>query len=178
MTDNELIISSYKAALKDLRKRHKDMDPEHPDKKTISGMISNMEYSLFWLINGHERPPVDPSITRLSKDKREVLWGEIEHADRIGKGVWEVYSWEENENERMTDNRLEMLRDASAIIGTFSNQELNVFVLKYANLLSIDEIAKQLNLSNKAIYTTSDRINKRIEKYFESQYTEQIAIFA
>lgn len=176
MTDNDLIISSYKATLKELRKKHKVLDPEHPDKKTISGMITSMEYSLFWLKNGFERPPIDPSITRLSKEKREVLWGEIEHADRIGKGVWEVYSWEETDQDRLTEERLEMLWNASLIVNRFSEQERNVFILKYGNLLNIDEIAKYLKISNKAVYTTSDRINKRISDYFETSCIEQLAI--
>ena len=178
------IVDKYKSDLKELRRKkliednfEKETKRKSSDKPILSSMISSTEYSLFWLHNGHERPIVDNSPTKLSKAKREQIWGNVEHAQSIEQGIWDTYSWEETEEDRLTDAQLERLIDVDSIMNKFSNQELNVFLLKNQNLYEVSEIAEELKLTEKAVEKTLERINGKIQTYFDSKYN-QLALFA
>lgn len=178
------IVDQYKSDLKELRRKklmednfEKETKRKSSDKPILSSMITSTEYSLFWLQNGHERPIVDNSPTKLSKAKREQIWGNVEHAKSIEQGVWDTYSWEETEDDRLTDEQLERKIDVDSIMSKFSNQELNVFLLKNQSLYEVSEIAEELKLTEKAVYKTLERINIKIEGFFNSKYN-QLALFA
>ena len=178
------IVDQYKSDLKELRRKkliednfEKETKEKSSDKPILSSMITSTEYSLFWLQNGHERPIADNSPTKLSKAKREQIWGNVEHAKSIEQGVWDTYSWEETEDDRLTDEQLERKIDVDSIMSKFSNQELNVFLLKNQSLYEVPEIAEELKLTEKAVYKTLERINIKIEDFFNSKYN-QLTLFA
>ena len=173
------MITEYKNDLKALRKQRlrEELRKNHNDKSIVSQMISSTEYSLFWLSNGYERPIIDNSPTKQSKCKREQLWGEMEHAKGIEQGVWDVYSWEETETDTLTDKQLEKMVDVEAIMNSFSNQELNVFYLRHQALFEVENIAEELGITEKAVEKTLERINGKIQAYFDSKYN-QLALFA
>lgn len=163
------MIAEYKKDLSVLRKQREKHKKNESERKTVSNMISSTEYSLFWLEHGYERPPIDNSPTKLSKDKREELWGEIEHADSLVKGVYDTYIWEENENNRLTDEQLERMIDVELILKTLSNQELNAFILKNNTLLETSEIAQELGITERAVYNTLERVTGKIDSYFNNR---------
>lgn len=171
MTDNELIISSYKAALKDLRKRYKDMDPEHPDKKTISGMISNMEYSLFWLKNGHERPPVNP-ISKLSYEQRTIYVEDISIMEYIPGTTFLV--GDELKNSDMDASERYLIHRSLEVL---SHGERASFLEIYANGHSYTETAELYNVSRGSIQKNIIRAKEKIETMLEFENTE-ICLFA
>ena len=178
------LVDQYKSDLKELRRKkiiednfEKETKEKSSDKPILSSMISSTEYSLFWLSNGYERPIIDNSPTKQSKCKREQLWGEMEHAKGIEQGVWDVYSWEETETDTLTDKQLEKMVDVEAIMNSFSNQELNVFYLRHQALFEVENIAEELGITEKAVEKTLERINGKIQAYFDSKYN-QLALFA
>lgn len=173
------IVEQYKKDLKELRSKklveenfEKETKEKSSDKPILSSMITSTEYSLFWLQNGYEKPITDNSPTKQSKGKREQLWGEIEHAKGIEQGVWDVYSWEETEEDGLADQQLERKIDVDSIMSKFSNQELNVFMLKNQGLYEVPEISEELNITDRAVYDTLKRINLKIESYFASKYKQ------
>lgn len=173
------IVEEYKKDLKLLRQQkvREELKKNDTDKSLASQMISSTEYSLFWLQNGHERPIIDNSPTKQSKAKREQIWGDVEQAKGIEIGIWDVHSWEETEEDRLSDKQLERMIDVEAIINRFSNQELNVFYLRHQSLFEIEQIAEELGLTEKAVEKTIERTNEKIKSYFNSKYN-QLALFA
>lgn len=173
------IVQEYRKDLKLLRQQRvrEDLKKNETDKSVVGSMISSTEYSLYWIETGFERPLVDNSPTKLSKGKREQLWGEIEHAKGIEQGVWDIHSWEESEEDVLTEKQTDRMIDVDSIMSKFSNQELNVFYLRHQALFEVENIAEELGITEKAVEKTLERINGKIKTYFDSKYN-QLALFA
>lgn len=156
MTDNELIINSYKSTLSNLRARYKVMDPKHPDKKTIGGIITSLEYSLFWLINGFERPPIR-DISNRSYEQRTEYWADVSEATQYHKNATVLIGMGDADQVKPSqiktiDNALKLLTD----------KEQQTFIDIYANSHSYQQVADLYGCSRSTVQSYINRVKKKM----------------
>lgn len=156
MTDNELIINSYKSTLSNLRARYKVIDPEHPDKKTISGMISSLEYSLFWLKNGHEKPP-NRDISQRSYEQRTEYWADVSEATQYHKNVTVLIGG--GDNEELEPSQIETIDNALKLL---TDKEQQTFIDIYANSHTYQQVADMHDCSRSTVQSYINRAKKKI----------------
>ena len=189
--DEDLILE-YKTSLRNLRASHRAIEKKKytvkvkdhgqkiektiddrtavdiDDQRTISSMIRNCEYTLFWLENGFEKPFDDDDFMKLSKSKREQLWADIDDAVCFyGVSV----TTEDQSTKKKTEQHEMMLE----VLSTLSPRELELFKLKNECLLTEEECAKTMGISLGTVKSMSQRIRTKIDEYFN--YGFQIELF-
>lgn len=189
--DEELILE-YKTSLKNLRESHRAIEKKKysvkvkdhgkeiektiddrtaidiEDQKILSSMIRNCEYTLFWLENGYEKPYDDDDFRKLSKSKREQLWGDIDDAVCF-------YGVSVTTDDQPTKQRTEQHEMLLEVLSTLSPRELELFKLKNECLLTEEECAKTMEISLGTVKSMSQRIRTKIDDYFN--YGFQIELF-
>lgn len=189
---DEKLILEYKTSLKNLRASHRaiknkkysikvkdhgrmiektidnrtDIDIE--DQKTLSDMINDCEYALFWLENGYEEPYDEEDFRKLSKSKREQLWANIDDAVCF-------YGVSVTTDDQPTKNKTEQHEMLLEVLSTLSPRELELFKLKHECLLTEAECAKAMEISLGTVKSMSQRIRTKIDEYFN--YGFQIELF-
>ena len=189
--DEELILE-YKTSLKNLRASHRAIDnkkytvtvKDHgqeiektiddrtvkdiEDQRILSSMIRNCEYTLFWLENGYEKPYDDDDFKKLSKSKREQLWGDIDDAVCF-------YGVSVTKDDQPTKDKTEQHEMLLEVLSTLSPRELELFKLKHECLLTEVECAATMEISLGTVKSMSQRIRTKIDEYFN--YGFQIELF-
>lgn len=156
LTDNELIINSYKSTLSNLRARYKVMDPEHPDKKTISGMISSLEYSLFWLKNGHEKPP-NRDISQRSYEQRTEYWADVSLVPQYHKDAVVLIGGGNDDD--LKPSQIETIDNALKLL---TDKEQQTFIDIYANSHTYQQVADLYGCSKGTVQSYINRAKKKI----------------
>ena len=189
---DENLILEYKTSLRNLRASHraiekkkytvkgkdhgkeieKTIDDRTPkdidDQQTLSSMIRNCEYTLFWLENGYEKPYDDDDFKKLSKSKREQLWGDIDEAVCF-------YGVSVTTDDQPTKQKTEQHEMMLEVLSTLSPRELELFKLKNECLLTEEECAKTMEISLGTVKSMSQRIRDKVDNYFN--YGFQIELF-
>lgn len=189
---DEKMILEYKTSLSNLRASHRAIEnkkyeiaiKDHgkeivkmiddrtisdiDDQRTISSMIRDCEYTLYWLENGHEKAYDEDDFRKLSKSKREQLWADID--DVVGFYGVSVTTDDQPEKEK-TEQHEQLLE----ILSTLSPRELELFKLKHESLLTEQECAIAMEISLGTVKSMSQRIRDKIEYYFN--YGFQIELF-
>lgn len=161
MTDKDLIIQSYKSTISNLRAKYKVMDPEHPDKKTISGMISSLEYSLYWLRNNHERPPVR-ELSNRSYEQRTEYWADISEATQYHKNSKVLISLDDNT--QLNSLQTEIIDKA---LNLLTEKEQQTFIDIYANGHTYQPVAELYGCSRSTVQSYINRSKKKIKAEIE-----------
>lgn len=157
MTDKELIIQSYKSTLSNLRAKYKVMDPEHPDKKTVSGMISSLEYSLYWLRHNRERPPVR-DISNRSYEQRTEYWADISEATQYHKNSKVLIGLDDNT--QLNSSQMELIDRA---LNLLTEKEQQTFIDIYANGHTYQQVAELYGCSRSTVQSYINRSKKKIK---------------
>lgn len=189
--DNQLILE-YKTSLRKLRESHRAIEKKKytievkdhgrvfekvvdertsqdiEDQRNLQSMISDCEYVLYWLENGHEKPYSDDDFRKLSKCKREKLWADMDEAFRY-YGV--AVTSEDECNQEKTELKEQLLE----ILSTLSPRELELFKLRHEVMLTEVECAEKMGISEGTIKSMSQRIRNKIDDYFNYGY--QIELF-
>ncbi|MDT2484132.1 sigma factor-like helix-turn-helix DNA-binding protein [Enterococcus avium] len=189
--DEDLILE-YKTSLRNLRASHRAIEKKKytvkvkdhgqeiekkiddrtaadiNDQTVLSSMISECEYTLFWLEHGYEKPYTDEDFKRLSKSKREQLWANIDDAvDYYGVSV--------TTDDQPSSGNQEQYEQLMEILSTLSPRELELFKMRHEAMLTEKECAEKMEISLGAIKCMSQRIRDKIEDYFA--YGHQIELF-
>ena len=189
---DENLILEYKTSLRNLRASHraiekkkytvkvkdhgkeieKTIDDRTPkdidDQQSLSSMIRNCEYTLFWLENGYEKQYDDDDFRKLSKSKREQLWADIDDAVCF-------YGVSVTTEDQPTKNKTEQHEMLLEVLSTLSPRELELFKLKNECLLTEQECASTMGISLGTVKSMSQRIRDKIDDYFNFWF--QIELF-
>ncbi|MCM3651316.1 sigma-70 family RNA polymerase sigma factor [Metabacillus litoralis] len=165
----EDLIFEYKRSLKEARKMYKhfkEIDPvkltakQSSDKKLISSMISDLEYTIEWLEKGRQ-PGAKRGYDRRDSYKRMLIKDpkiiETFSKDINKESDEEVSSWD-----------LERINDALSVL---TNREKEIFLLNKVQLYSYEEIADVLGVSKSTVQTNMKRAeNKMMKRQGESLF--------
>lgn len=165
----EDLIFEYRRSLKEARKMYnpfKEIDPtkitakQATDKKLISSMISDLEYTIEWLEKGRQ-PGAKRGYDRRDSYKR-MLIKDPKIIETFSKGInkesdKEVSSWD-----------IERINDALSVL---TNREKEIFLLNKVQLYSYEEIADVLGVSKSTVQTNMKRAeNKMMKRQCESLF--------
>lgn len=165
----EDLIFEYKRSLKAARKMYnafKEVDPielttkQATDKKLISSMISDLEFTIEWLEKGRQ-PGAKRGYDRRDSYKRMLIkdpriintFSAQLHKEQDG-GISE---WD-----------IERINDALSVL---TNREKEIFLLNKVQLYSYEEIADLLGVAKSTVQTNLKRAeNKIMKRKFESLF--------
>lgn len=148
----DTLIKEYTLGKKELEELRSKLDMENPvdyeDYKTITGMISDMEYSLDWMKRGR-RPGNLRGIDRRSAYQRRVLL-DMDLFPSIDLKPKQKY---------LTEEQKKQLID---ILVELSNRERQCFIMHMAHGMTFAEISEELNLGRSTIQKYIERAKKKI----------------
>lgn len=179
LCNDDQLLDEYKVSLKILRKQYNEMlskktstitndknridrrsSQEIADQKTIAGMINDCLYTIYWLENGHEKPTGIENIHKLSKKKRDILWGQIDDACSFyGREVKSMNKIPELRND------IYLKKQLKKILSCLSERELEFFKLKHEAMLTEVQCAEVLGISIGTVKSMAQRIRNKIDNY-------------
>jgi len=152
------LAQEYKQSLKTARKMYHNASEE--DKKTIAGMISDLEFSIEWLTTGR-RPGQKRGIERRAAYQRERLFDPL-LMQKYFRSSEPVYEWDDHERESViTSWDRERIEDALSVL---TEREREVYLMSRGYCLTYSEIANYLCISSSSVQTMIERAEKKIKK--------------
>lgn len=145
----------YKKSLRDARVMYRNYNrdkltlQEESDKKIISSMIRDLEFTIQWLETGR-----NPN-SRRGIDKREVYTVNPQILDRIKIDKPEV------EERELSIEEKEMIEDA---LCQLTKRERDAFIMVKAEGLSYDHAAELMGVKKGTLQSYVERAEKKIEK--------------
>lgn len=154
------LLSQYRLARKDLKKmleRLGDSDQDDLDREQITSMINSVSMVIDWLETGRN-PYFQQGI-------------DIRHAYDITRLPYmdilpDIKEQVKHDKVEMTKEQIEMFRE---IISLLSNREWECFVLHYAMLKSMSEIAEELQISKSTVQEYIERAKNKIDAVTHSR---------
>lgn len=137
-------------------------DTEKEDQKKISAMISDCRYVLYWLEHGHERP-IENNVNRLSRQKREKLWADIDQA-----AYYYGVSAGSLDPNRLNQKKVDQSEQLKVVLSLLSKRELEFFRWRHEVMMTEVEAAKAMDVKPGTAKSMANRIRKKIESYFLS----------
>jgi len=135
------LIEQYTAGVRYLSQYHRSLDRSNPDEadeaRTVSGMLSDMRYSLDWMRRGR-RPGSRKGAERRDIYRRRELIARMEP---------------------MTDEERQRLIDCVAVM---TERELTCWLLHMAHGLTFQEIGDRLGLSRRTVQQYVERARKKV----------------
>ncbi|MGG3801776.1 sigma-70 family RNA polymerase sigma factor [Metabacillus fastidiosus] len=158
----EDLIFEYRRSLKEVRKMYqpfKDIDlkkitaQQATDKKLISSMISDLEFTVEWLEKGRQ-PGVKRGYDRQDSYKR-MLIKDPKIIETFSNSIIKTSA------EEISDIDKERIQDALSVL---TNREKEIFILNKVQLYSYEEIAELLKVSKSTVQTNMKRAETKMLK--------------
>ena len=173
------IIKEYELSLKELRKEKNKRKTKKEEFKVlgqtdqwtkkmeveltlVSGMVSNMEYSLYWMKNGVERKSVR-GISNKSYEQRTEYWGDISIAVPYHNITEKYFS----ENEYITD--VEDDKKIERYISCLSKREREAFIYIVIEGHTYEKTATYMGISRSAVQAMINRSKVKIKKLLSAE---------
>lgn len=150
------LIYEYKRTLHTTRQAYETAE-ELTDKPVIGGMISDLEYAIEWMRIGG-----DPSRKR-GVDRTEVYLTDPEIIDSRQFDSM-VNNGELNNEER---------KQIDIVLQSLTEREEDIFLMHYAEMLPMEEIAELLNVKKSTVATTCSRAQRKIKKLLKKGVIEE-----
>jgi RNA polymerase sigma-70 factor (ECF subfamily) len=154
-----VLLYEYKKTVRLLRKAYrqtemiKDMAERESNKKIISSMIKDTEFVIDWIRSGREP-------------------GKRRGAERVNVYLVDPMMMDSVQYNILGHKKSELsLEDKNLIkkaLRTLSDREREVYILHYAELLSLEEIAQLLSVKKSTIQTTLKRAQCKVRKEIET----------
>lgn len=165
----EDLIFEYKRSLKKARKMYKtfkEIDPtemtakQATDKKLISSMVSDLEFTIEWLEKGRQ-PGAKRGYDRRESYKR-MLIKDPKIIETFSASV------DREQDEGISEWDIERINDALSVL---TNREKEIFLLNKVELFSYEEIADLLGVTKSTVQTNMKRAeNKMMKRQYESLF--------
>lgn len=153
---NELILS-YKQALRDVRMMYKQASDE--DKKTISGMVSDLEYALEWMQTA-KCPGVRRGIERRAAYQREKSFDPLMMQRYFRSMDDDPYTMIDRPEESViSESDQYRIEDALSVL---TDREKEVYLMSRGHCLSFEKIADMLRITKSSVQTMIERADKKI----------------
>ena len=152
------LAQEYKQSLKTARKMYHNASEE--DKKTIAGMISDLEFAIEWLETGR-RPGNRRGVERRAAYQREKLFDPL-LMQKYFRSTEPTYEWDDHERESIiTSWDRERIEDALSVL---TDREREVYLMSRGYCLTYSEIANYLCISSSSVQTMIERAERKIKK--------------
>lgn len=165
----EDLIFEYKRSLKKARKMYrayKEIEPteltakQATDKKLISSMVSDLEFTIEWLEKGRQ-PGAKRGYDRRDSYKRMLI-----KDPRIIDII--LAKSDKEQDGGISELDIERINDALSVL---TNREKEIFLLNKVQLFSYEEIADLLGITKSTVQTNMKRAeNKMMKRQFESLF--------
>lgn len=149
------LIYKYKKSLHTMQKAYETAE-EQTDRQVISGMISDLEYAIEWMRIGG-----DPSRKR-GVDRVEVYLTDPEIIDS------QQFDSMVNNSEISDEDRKKII----TVLQSLTEREEDMFLMHFAEMLPLEEIADLLGIKKSTVATTIKRAQKKIKKYLKKGAVE------
>lgn len=176
---NEKVINEYELSLKELRKakskradikeKFKELDQLDDwtnemavELKLISEMVSNMEYSLYWMKNGLERQSVR-GVTNKSYIQRTDYWGDISIASKH-QNITDQYFFDETESDIEEDDA-----KIERYISCLSKREREAFIYIVVEGHTYEKTAEFMGITRGAVQMMLSRGKTKIKKLISAE---------
>ncbi|MCY8950014.1 sigma-70 family RNA polymerase sigma factor [Bacillus atrophaeus] len=161
------LIIEYKRALRETRKMYRlykdtaevNLTAEQiNDKKIISSMISDIEFTLEWLQNG--RQPV----AHRGADRRDAYQRTIFADPRLIDALPEEYAIVQEAEGEVSDWEQERIADALSVL---TEREKDIFIMHIVQNMSFEEIAQLLNIKKGTVQKNIERSRLKMKNRAE-----------
>lgn len=180
---NEKLINEYELNLKesrkekskraDLKEKFKEYDQldqwtnkMEVELKLISGMVSNMEYSIYWMKNGVERTRVR-GVSNMSHDQRVEYWGDISEATSYYHISEEYLNGFDVELSEEDDKKIEKY------ISCLAKREREAFMYIVIEGHTYEKAALYMGISRSAVQTMIIRSKVKIKKLLNTENKDE-----
>jgi len=151
------LIDEYREALKETRDLYNKAIVE--DKKTISGMISDLEYAIEWMKTGR-RPGNKRGIERRAAYQRERPFDPILMQRYFRSMDDNEYEWDKHQQEHaITSWDRERIDDALSVL---TEREKEIYLMSRGYCLSLGQIARFLDIKKTTVQNYIIRAEKKI----------------
>ncbi|GAF65232.1 putative RNA polymerase [Bacillus sp. TS-2] len=149
------LLIEYKGHYRRLE-QYKNRALEH-EQKIVSGMLSDLRYSIDWMSSGRE-PGARRGIERRAVYQRELL---MEPA--MLQVVSDHCRLNERENCLEEEEREALESKINEILSKLTEREKDIYLMSRVNLLSYQQIASLLSVSKSTIQKTLERAEMKIK---------------
>lgn len=176
------LIKEYGHNKKELELQQTKLTEDDPDQKVYSSMISEMKYAIKWLKQGYEPRIYSKSIYNKKlmekglevKNRKEVIFtddnnwlGQIAIHHDVIEGIDEI------EEKTLTRDEMKAITTALSIL---TERQLNCFILHEANMLPMDQIAKEIGVTKATVQTHIEAARKRISEFVSDNEINLISV--
>lgn len=151
------LIEQYKQSLSRVRERQKTASGD--EFTLLSGMASDLQYSLDWMTTGRQ-PGLRRGIERRAAYQNERPFDPL-IMQRYFRSQEPVYEWDDHLQEDVIGPNDEYrIEDA---IADLTNREREIYLMSRGNSLTYSQIATYLNISISTVKTNIKRAENKIE---------------
>lgn len=149
------------------------------DLTILNETLSSTQYSLWWLEHGYEKPYTLEDFNKKSYQKRTQLWGDVEVAAQYHgiKTSMELAFMDYLRKEEKNEKKYEQAMQLREILSILSPREKEYFCLKHEVVLTEEECAEKMELELGTIKSMADRIRKKIDRYFNTDFQMDLFLF-